>query len=103
MAEFGPSLRGADHIVLTDIYSAGEDVIPDVTVEALADSIRRSVAVPVEVAHDLDDVTSRLARIARPGDVVLTLGAGSIGSIASALVTALENTTSFDEGREAKA
>jgi UDP-N-acetylmuramate--alanine ligase len=103
LAEFGPSLKGADHIVLTDIYSAGEDAIPGITVEALAESIRRSVDVPVEVAHDLHDVTGRLARIARPGDVVLTLGAGSIGSIASTLVAALENTTSFDEGREAKA
>ena len=38
---FAPALSGADEIVLTDIYSAGEDPIPGVTIEALADDIDR--------------------------------------------------------------
>ncbi len=37
---FGPALRDADEIVLTDIYAAGEEPIPGITVEALAESIR---------------------------------------------------------------
>ena len=49
MDAFGPALAGADHIVLTDIYAAGEDPIPGVTLDALAAAIRRSVAVPVDV------------------------------------------------------
>ena len=36
MKAFGPALAGADHIVLTDIYSAGEDPIPGVTMAATA-------------------------------------------------------------------
>ena len=38
---FGPALRDADEIVLTDIYAAGEDPIEGVTVDRLAESIQR--------------------------------------------------------------
>src|SRR5213078_1530318 len=49
MNDFGPSLAGADHIVLTDIYGAGEDPIVGVTIEALAAAVRRHVRAPVDV------------------------------------------------------
>lgn len=58
MDAFGPALAGADHIVLADIYPAGEDPLPGITVDALATAIRRSVHAPVEVALSLDDVVS---------------------------------------------
>jgi UDP-N-acetylmuramate--alanine ligase len=90
MDEFGPSLAGADAVVLTDIYSAGEDPIPGVTIGELAERIRRTGQPRIEIAHTLADVVESLARIAQPGDVVLTLGAGSIGSVAARLVDALE-------------
>jgi UDP-N-acetylmuramate--alanine ligase len=87
---FGPALAAADHIVLTDIYGAGEDPIEGVTIDALADAVRHDSGKPVEVARRLDDVAPLLARLVRPGDVVLTLGAGSIGSVAAQLVEVLE-------------
>jgi UDP-N-acetylmuramate--alanine ligase len=43
----------------------------------------------VHVARQLDDVIPALLKIARPGDAVLTLGAGSIGSLPAQLVDAL--------------
>ena len=89
MEAFGPALAGADHVVLTDIYAAGEERIDGVTLDALAAAVRRSVTVPVEIAPALDDVVASIVRAARPGDVVVTLGAGSIGSLPDRLVEAL--------------
>jgi len=87
---FGPALAGADHIVLTDIYAAGEDPIPGATLDALAAAVRRGAPATVDVVPRLDDVVSAVVRAARPGDVVITLGAGSIGSLPERLIAALE-------------
>jgi UDP-N-acetylmuramate--alanine ligase len=87
---FGPALSAADHIVLTDIYAAGEEPIAGATLDALSAAIRRSVTVPVDVVAHLDDVVPAIVRAARRGDVVITLGAGSIGTVAARLVEALE-------------
>ncbi len=86
---FGPALAGAAHVVLTDIYAAGEEPIAGVTLDALAAAVRRSVSVPVDVVPPLDDLPAALAAIARPNDVVIVLGAGSIGSVADRLVQLL--------------
>jgi UDP-N-acetylmuramate--alanine ligase len=87
---FGPALAGADHVVLTDIYSAGEEPVPGATLAALAASIRSTTAVPLDVVPILDDVPSAVVRIARRGDVVITLGAGSIGTLPERLIARLE-------------
>ena len=90
LAAFGPALAGADHVVLTDIYGAGEDPIAGVTLDVLAASIRSATAVPLEVVPLLDDVPAAVARIVRRGDVVITLGAGSIGTLPERLIARLE-------------
>jgi UDP-N-acetylmuramate--alanine ligase len=90
MDAFGPAFAGADYLVLTDIYAAGEDPIPGVTLEALAAAIRRAVSIPVEVVPRLEQVVPAITRTARPGDVVITLGAGSVGTLAERVVSALE-------------
>jgi len=86
---FGPALAAADHVVLTDIYAAGEEPIPGVTLETLGAAIRRSVKVPVDLVPRLDDLVPAIVRVARPGDIVITLGAGSIGTVPDRLVEAL--------------
>jgi UDP-N-acetylmuramate--alanine ligase len=90
MGAFGPALAAASHIVLTDIYSAGEEPITGVTVDALASAIRRSVAAPVDVVPHLEDLVPAIVKIVRPGDIVVTLGAGSIGAVPERLIAALE-------------
>ena len=87
--EFGPAFRGADHVVLTDIYAAGEAPIAGTTAEALAASLRRSLTVPVDLVPRLEDVPTAVASIARPGDLVITLGAGSIGGIGDRVLDAI--------------
>ena len=87
---FGPSMAGADAIVLTDIYAAGEEAIAGVTLDALAARVRTQIAAPVEVVPSLADVAPALARLAQPGDVVITLGAGSIASVPDQLLALLD-------------
>jgi UDP-N-acetylmuramate--alanine ligase len=89
LSAFGPALIGADRIVLTDIYAAGEDPIPGVTLDALAAAIRRSVTVPLDIVPRVEDLPDALARVATAGDVVVTLGAGSIGGVPEKLLALL--------------
>jgi UDP-N-acetylmuramate--alanine ligase len=90
MNEFGTALAAADEVVLTGIYAASEDPIPGITIEALAAVVNNGRSTPVHVVPKLEDVAARVADIARPGDLVITLGAGSIGGLATALVDELQ-------------
>ena len=99
--EFGPALRGADEIVLTDIYAAGEEPMTGVTVQVLAEAIRRTAAAPLHLVARLDEVVSAVTALAREGDVVLTLGAGSIGALGARIVEALGTRHTTGHGAEA--
>jgi UDP-N-acetylmuramate--alanine ligase len=90
MEQFGPSLKEADEVVLADIYAASEEPIPGITVEALAESIARATGRPVHVAKQLDAVLAKVIDVAKPGDAVITLGAGSIGTLPKRIVAALK-------------
>jgi UDP-N-acetylmuramate--alanine ligase len=102
MPEFGAALSGADEVVLTDIYPAGEPPIPGVTAEVLADAVRGTAKCPVHLIKALEDLPSAVAALARPGDLVITLGAGSIGTVADRIVAALQAGVA-DEPRAASA
>jgi UDP-N-acetylmuramate--alanine ligase len=93
LEQFGPSMREADEIVLADIYGASEEPIPGITVDVLGDSIAKGSGRPVHIARQLDDVVAKVLEISRPGDAVITLGAGSIGSLPKRLMDALKNRT----------
>ncbi len=85
---FGPAFLGADEVVLTDIYAAGEDPIPGVTAEALADAMRQA-GVRVTLVPAMADAVRAVTGLARPGDAILTLGAGSVGSAPPAVLERL--------------
>ena len=86
---FGPALAGADAVILTDIYAAGEDPVPGAELDALAAAIRRE-DIQLDVVPALDDVPDAIARVARRGDLVITLGAGSIGALPERVIAAIE-------------
>jgi UDP-N-acetylmuramate--alanine ligase len=90
LPDFAAALAPADEVLLTDIYAASEAPIPGVTVEALAEAVNRRRQRPVLVVKGLDGLPAAIAALARPGDLVITLGAGSIGHIAAAVVRELE-------------
>jgi UDP-N-acetylmuramate--alanine ligase len=91
--DFGPALALADVVVLTGIYAAGEPPIPGITTEALAASVRRT-APDVRVVEALDDLPAAVAKLSRPGDLVVTLGAGSIGTVGDKILHALSSSAS---------
>ena len=76
--DFCKAFHQADVLLLTDIYPASEEPIPGITAEALAQAIAERGHRQVAWAGDLKAATERLAAEAREGDVVLTLGAGSV-------------------------
>jgi UDP-N-acetylmuramate--alanine ligase len=88
--DFGPALAIADVVVLTDIYAAGEPPIPGITLEGLADAVRRE-APQLHVVPALPDVAPFVAGLAQPGDLILTLGAGSIGTVGERILAELEH------------
>ncbi len=89
MDAFGPALDGADEVVLTDIYPAGERPIAGVTVEALAEAIQRTARCPVRLVKALEEVPQAVAERATPGDLIVTLGAGSIGTLPDRILEAV--------------
>lgn len=91
MAEFVDVLAQPDEVVLTDIYAASEDPIPGITLDALAGAANARRERPVHVVRRVDDMARVVADLATAGDLVLTLGAGSISSLAPALVRELEH------------
>ncbi len=86
---FGAALGAADEIILTDIYSAGEAPIPGATAEAVEAEVRKTGR-PVTLVKSLDDLPAAVAKAARPNDLVITLGAGSIGSMPDRILDALK-------------
>jgi UDP-N-acetylmuramate--alanine ligase len=76
--EFCRAFHHADALLVTDVYAAGEEPIEGATGEALAAAIGARGHQHVAYAGDLKSAGVRLAEEAREGDVVLTLGAGSV-------------------------
>jgi UDP-N-acetylmuramate--alanine ligase len=86
MAEFAGAFGDADRVEVLDIYAASEEPIAGVTAEALVKEIGRD---GVGYVGSLQDGVNALAREAREGDVILTLGAGSVSQAGALVLEAL--------------
>lgn len=89
-AEFGQALALADVLVQMDVYGAREQPIPGVSGQLIVD------AVPADTASVLyepsrEQVAPTVAAILRPGDVVITMGAGDVTAIGPELLALLED------------
>jgi UDP-N-acetylmuramate--alanine ligase len=93
--EFARAFADADTLRVLDIYAASEEPIAGVDSPSLVDAIRRTGTVSggVEYAESMSAAVSALAQIARAGDVILTLGAGSVSQAGPLLLEALAATT----------
>ncbi|HKE22267.1 MAG TPA: UDP-N-acetylmuramate--L-alanine ligase [Bryobacteraceae bacterium] len=76
--EFGRSFHQADNVFILDIYAASEKPIEGVTAESVAERIRQFGHRGVEYVGTIDAGVDALYKVAREGDLVLTLGAGNV-------------------------
>ena len=91
MEEFSRAFDQADEVIITDIYSPpGEKPIPGVTSERLAELVRRNSNPNTLYCPTKEDVVDTLLKRIRPGDLVMTMGAGDIWRAAQDLVYKLE-------------
>ncbi len=88
---FAEALTLADVIVLSGIYPAREDAVdfPGITSGVLAERVRARGS-EVTVVDEVADAAAAVAGLARPGDLVLTIGAGTVTTVGPALLAALE-------------
>jgi len=88
MDEFSGAFTAADTVIVLPIYAASEEPIPGVTAERLAERIQGP---RVEFAPDFATAVRSVAAAANQGDLILTLGAGSVSQLAPQILAALAN------------
>jgi UDP-N-acetylmuramate--alanine ligase len=89
MDEFTTAFADADTLCLLDIYPASEKPIEGITAEALASRIVGAGKRSVAFAPSFSDAVAVVANLVQPGDMVLTLGAGSVSQLGAMLLERL--------------
>jgi UDP-N-acetylmuramate--alanine ligase len=84
LSQFAVALDKADDVTLLEIYAASEKPIEGVSASLIADEMKNGIFIPNFV-----EASDRIVEIARPGDVILTLGAGDVNSLAPIIADGL--------------
>ena len=84
--DFVSVLNGVDALVLAEVYAAGEAAIVAADGRSLARALRVAGKIEPVFVEDIADVPQAILDVARDGDVVITMGAGSIGGVPGKLV-----------------
>jgi UDP-N-acetylmuramate--alanine ligase len=90
MQEFARSFNNADALFITDIYAANEDPIEGVSADSLTAAIKRFGHKDVRYIGSLENAAQALVEYVQPGDLVLTLGAGTVNRVSEQLLTLLK-------------
>jgi UDP-N-acetylmuramate--alanine ligase len=88
-SEFLRTFNHADVLVLLDIYSAGESPVPGITSEELAKTIRDAGHKNVFYYRSMQAAIEFLLREAKPGDAIMTIGAGNVNRASNELMVLL--------------
>ncbi|MCS6944282.1 MAG: UDP-N-acetylmuramate--L-alanine ligase [Sutterellaceae bacterium] len=86
--DFVTVLSAADALLLTEVYAAGEAPIVAADGRALARAVRVAGRIEPVFVPTVDELPAAILAAARPGDVVITMGAGSIGTVPARLLSA---------------
>jgi UDP-N-acetylmuramate--alanine ligase len=87
--QFGAALADADELIIMEVYPAGEAAIPGASGSVIAESARRAGAASVVFEPSWSSIPEQVARRVRPGDLVITMGAGDVGMLAPEIVDRL--------------
>jgi len=90
--QFGGAFTDADTVIVLPIYAASEEPIPGITAERLAERIQGPRVV---FAPDFAAAVGAVAAAGHEGDLILTLGAGSVSQLAPQILAALESSSAF--------
>ncbi len=91
LAEFETAFYQADHLVVTDVYAAGEDPIEGVNSALLARGIAGHGHKDVHHIADFSAIATHLMAVVREGDIVITLGAGNVWQVGEQLIRLLKD------------
>ncbi|AYF79170.1 UDP-N-acetylmuramate--L-alanine ligase [Nocardia yunnanensis] len=83
--EFGAALSLADEVVVLDVYGAREEPLPGVNGALVANAVTK----PVHYQPDMSRVGKQVGALARPGDVVITMGAGDVTMLGGQILDGL--------------
>lgn len=92
--EFADALQTADEVFVLDVYAAREQPLAGVSGALIAERI----SVPVHYVPDFSAVAGRVAAVARPGDVVVTMGAGDVTMLAPEIISAIDSAAGEPRG-----
>jgi UDP-N-acetylmuramate--alanine ligase len=87
--EFGTAFHQADSVYLLDIYSASEPALEGVSSTAMLDKIRSFGHRSAEYVGSVDEGVAAVVKAAQPGDLIITLGAGSVSQAAEKILEKL--------------
>ncbi|MEW6456952.1 MAG: UDP-N-acetylmuramate--L-alanine ligase [Acidobacteriota bacterium] len=90
MDDFPRSFYQADEVIITSIYPAGENSIEGVSSQVLYEKFQKYGVKNVHLIEDMEEIPNMLKLIAKPGDIVITLGAGNINIVAEKFMEFLE-------------
>jgi UDP-N-acetylmuramate--alanine ligase len=98
MEEFARSFNNADTLFVTDIYAASEEPIEGVTAETLTNAIKRFGHKDVRYVGPLENAAETLRDQVQAGDLVITLGAGTVNRVSEQLLTLLRERSEATSG-----
>ncbi|MGH9512387.1 MAG: UDP-N-acetylmuramate--L-alanine ligase [Terriglobales bacterium] len=91
MDDFASAFENADSLFVLDIYAASEQPIEGITAEALVARINANSGGPARYANSFADAVAAVTAAAREGDMILTLGAGSVSHIGPMILEKLRD------------
>ncbi|QQY07927.1 MAG: UDP-N-acetylmuramate--L-alanine ligase [Candidatus Xiphinematobacter sp.] len=83
--QFGTAFYGADHVLVTDVYPAGEEPIPGVSGQTIVEALREAGHPHVQSHTPVATIHQQVGGDLLPGDLVISLGAGNIGEASDRL------------------